>query len=549
MYPHGSRHSPQTSKKSNPRCQGTVKIRYRHRSNQWNSTGWGRVADRIRQQLHFLERQGPTWRQNTRSWIRYQVQAPKTDFLPSHRRKLKACEASPTYQWQTFYHHHKRVGPPPPSPTPLHDDVHRGDQRTVLRQHGHWAPWHACHRQACNTRRLLHQSWRGRGTMVEEPHGSMELGGRIAMSFCCWANAPSTTCWSPTPCSGWLISTRHHGCTRVQNSSISRTTLSPANVTAVTSSSPGQYVKRGAGRTTHSQEPTSTSAQFHSITSAQSSLDRPSTLPVFSVKCKPDLDDKFEAIGPLTAGPEEKWNCFKEVVAETARTVLGPKENLHQDWFYDNDETVRALQDWPKLLLTARQTQGLSNQSPEKLRSMQDRWWEQKAEELQLYADTNYCKMLYSAKNAIYGPSRSGPPHPYVRWWINHHQRQRRNQSKLGGAFKSTPIPTIYCRPGSIAANTSETSTRRPWPAAYCRWNQDRYRRNELWQKSGSRHYSCRIVQGTWYHSIQCTQRHPCVHLGGRVYVIITLYRNKRAKPDCGKYDILVSIWEEECMS
>ena len=53
-----------------------------------------------------------------------------------------------------------------------------------------------------------------------------------------------------------------------------------------------------------------------------------------------NLDDKFEAIGP-----EEKWNQFKEVVTETAKTVLGPKEKLHQDWFDDNDEAVEVLLD------------------------------------------------------------------------------------------------------------------------------------------------------------------------------------------------------------
>ena len=37
------------------------------------------------------------------------------------------------------------------------------------------------------------------------------------------------------------------------------------------------------------------------------------------------LDDKFEAIGPLTGGPEEKWNQFKEDITETVKTVLGPK--------------------------------------------------------------------------------------------------------------------------------------------------------------------------------------------------------------------------------
>ena len=56
-----------------------------------------------------------------------------------------------------------------------------------------------------------------------------------------------------------------------------------------------------------------------------------------------NLDDEFEAIERLTGGPQERWNQFKEVVTETAKPVLCPKENLQQNWFDDNDEAVRAL--------------------------------------------------------------------------------------------------------------------------------------------------------------------------------------------------------------
>ena len=51
-----------------------------------------------------------------------------------------------------------------------------------------------------------------------------------------------------------------HGCTRVQNSGASLTTSSPANMTAATSSSPGQCVERSAGRITDSRESSLTSA-------------------------------------------------------------------------------------------------------------------------------------------------------------------------------------------------------------------------------------------------------------------------------------------------
>ena len=39
----------------------------------------------------------------------------------------------------------------------------------------------------------------------------------------------------------------------------------------------------------------------------------------------------------------EKWDQFKNVVNETAKSVLGPKQRLHQDWFDDNDEQITQL--------------------------------------------------------------------------------------------------------------------------------------------------------------------------------------------------------------
>ena len=77
-HPCGSRERLQTSEKNSLHCQGIVKIQYQHSSNQWKWTSRRRVADRIRQCLGFLlERQGPTWRQNTQSWIRHQVRLLK----------------------------------------------------------------------------------------------------------------------------------------------------------------------------------------------------------------------------------------------------------------------------------------------------------------------------------------------------------------------------------------------------------------------------------------------------------------------------------------
>ena len=45
----------------------------------------------------------------------------------------------------------------------------------------------------------------------------------------------------------------------------------------------------------------------------------------------------------LTEDSTEKWDQFKNVVNETAKSVLRPKQRIHQDWFDDNDEQITQL--------------------------------------------------------------------------------------------------------------------------------------------------------------------------------------------------------------
>ena len=48
---------------------------------------------------------------------------------------------------------------------------------------------------------------------------------------------------------------------------------------------------------------------------------------------KSSLDEKLSANGPLTGGPTQKWNLFKDMVSETTKTVLGKKKHTHLNWF------------------------------------------------------------------------------------------------------------------------------------------------------------------------------------------------------------------------
>ncbi|XP_076054495.1 uncharacterized protein LOC143033187 [Oratosquilla oratoria] len=130
-----------------------------------------------------------------------------------------------------------------------------------------------------------------------------------------------------------------------------------------------------------------------------------------------DLDDRLIAHGPLTGCPAQQWEQFKSLVTESARATIGPRKRIHQDWFDENYETIKSLLDnkqkafieWQNdLSFTSKHDRfkHLKRQAQTTLRKMQDKWWKDKAEEVQRYADTQNSKMFYSAIKEVYGPMK-----------------------------------------------------------------------------------------------------------------------------------------------
>ena len=120
----------------------------------------------------------------------------------------------------------------------------------------------------------------------------------------------------------------------------------------------------------------------------------------------------------LTEDSTEKWDQFKNAVNDTAKSVLGPKQRIHQDWFDDNDKQItQLLQEKSNAFITWQNDLGsqakkdrykhLKNQAKRKLREMKDAWWDRKAE-VQMYADTHNSNKFFSTLKAVYGPSKPG---------------------------------------------------------------------------------------------------------------------------------------------
>ncbi len=142
--------------------------------------------------------------------------------------------------------------------------------------------------------------------------------------------------------------------------------------------------------------------------------------PSYLHKFQSMLDEKLSANGSLigNGNPTEKWNQFRDVVTETAKETLGPKERTHQDWFDENESAIgnllgtknKAFLEWQKDPGSASKKErfkSLQSQAQREIRKMKDQWWE-KAEEIQHYADINNARQFFGSLKAVYGPSKSG---------------------------------------------------------------------------------------------------------------------------------------------
>lgn len=62
--------------------------------------------------------------------------------------------------------------------------------------------------------------------------------------------------------------------------------------------------------------------------------------PTYDWEFKNALDSILSGSTPLAKNTTEKWTMFRDIVTKIAKTVLGPKEWVYQDWFDENDDNI-----------------------------------------------------------------------------------------------------------------------------------------------------------------------------------------------------------------
>ncbi|KAI8515959.1 hypothetical protein Bbelb_067720 [Branchiostoma belcheri] len=265
------------------------------------------------------------------------------------------------------------------------------------------------------------------------------------------------------------------------------------------------------------------------------------------------LDSKIAKLGTLDGGPEEKWNRLKECITATAKSVLGPKTRHHQDWFDENDESIKVLlnekrkayTEWQNCPSTPRHDKYkmVKARVQKQLRDMQNEWWEQKAAEVQHYADSNNSKMLFAATKAIYGP-QSGKTAPLMsadgqtvikdkegisaRWEEHFTNLLNRPSPVDEAALQQVPQRTIQ-------ENLDIPPTEEEVKTAIRQMNNGKAQGKdgipaELYKSMGETAFQA-------FHDLLLTiWETECMPSDLRDATIIALYKNKGQKSDCGNY-------------
>ena len=126
------------------------------------------------------------------------------------------------------------------------------------------------------------------------------------------------------------------------------------------------------------------------------------------------LDKALEGCS-ISEDIESSWKSFKDTVYNTSVELLGFPKRKNQDWFNENDADTKQLieqlhQAHAKYMANRKSRKAKSNYFSAKrttqgrLRTLKEQWWKQKADELQLAADTRNTAAFYQGLKAVYGP-------------------------------------------------------------------------------------------------------------------------------------------------
>ena len=112
------------------------------------------------------------------------------------------------------------------------------------------------------------------------------------------------------------------------------------------------------------------------------------------------------------------WDSFTGILSTATTEVIGFSQKKNEDWFDQNDETIssllksknnayqRAINN-PQSAAARANFQMARSKCQRMIRRLKNEWWQNKATEIQNYADTNNQQGFYEAIKIAYGPRQN----------------------------------------------------------------------------------------------------------------------------------------------
>lgn len=112
-----------------------------------------------------------------------------------------------------------------------------------------------------------------------------------------------------------------------------------------------------------------------------------------------------------------EWKTIRDTITDAAAEIVGYSAKKHQDWFDDCNTEISSLINVKRQLRLRYE----DNPTPENkkrfldhkaecqraLRSLQNRWWQEKSTELQAYSDSRDMRNFFAGTKQLFGPARS----------------------------------------------------------------------------------------------------------------------------------------------
>ncbi|XP_046991948.1 uncharacterized protein LOC124598308 [Schistocerca americana] len=130
------------------------------------------------------------------------------------------------------------------------------------------------------------------------------------------------------------------------------------------------------------------------------------------------LSEQLNKAPATTDDVEQKWTTLKNIIKETAENVVGCSARKRSDWFDDNHGEIQAIinakrdaylslaQD-PSCAEKKAHFLELKQKCQSEIRVIKNKWWQQKATELQNLSDARNLRGFYAGIKELYGPIRS----------------------------------------------------------------------------------------------------------------------------------------------